>query len=170
MGGDGGVIAAQRRFIRGTKEPGAKSNIDSQYNKDNQQSRARTCAISNEPLREPIVACEMGNLYNKEEVVKSLLEKNLPPQFAHIRGLKDVQTLKFTRSTNCTNSSISSLSVPSSSSSGDGYPYICPVTFVEFNGLTNFYFIWKHSLNKTENVNCSVISEKGLKQLVPGYY
>lgn len=202
MGGDGGVIANQRRFIRGTKGGGDSgitngNSIDSQYNKDNQQVRAYTCALSNETLRqdEPIVACEMGYLYSKEALVMHLLNKEikpLPAQFAHIRGLKDVRELQFTTRKNNNNTAagnITSTVVDNNSTSTSAVaatavtPYVCPITFLEFNGLTSFYFIWRplpaksskkdkdnnNSNNKNKRrlqpLRCPVLSEKGLIQL-----
>ena len=62
MGGDGGVIAANRRFMRAanmgeiTRKPKAQKS---------EQARARwaTCAITQQPLKTPIVCCRLGNLY-----------------------------------------------------------------------------------------------------------
>lgn len=48
--------------------------------------RSRCCAASNELLTQPIVACELGNLFNKEAVLTALLERTLNPAFAHIRS------------------------------------------------------------------------------------
>ena len=55
------------------------------------------CAISASPLEEPIVACKLGYLYNKECLLDRLLHKTMPESFAHIRALKDVKVCKFTR-------------------------------------------------------------------------
>ncbi len=44
--------------------------------------------MSKEPLRCPIVACELGFLYNKETVLKHLLDKTIPENFSHIKSLK----------------------------------------------------------------------------------
>ena len=49
----------------------------------------RHCAISSQTLREPIVACYLGNLYNKESVIEALLDRSKMPELAiHIRSLK----------------------------------------------------------------------------------
>jgi len=55
-----------------------------------EQSRTRwlTCALSKAPLASPIVSDAIGNIYNKESIIKALIEKNLPKQFDHIRTLK----------------------------------------------------------------------------------
>lgn len=56
--------------------------------KENQKLRSRVCAQSKEPLRHPIVACEQGNLFNKEAIVVALINKTLSRAFSHIKGLK----------------------------------------------------------------------------------
>lgn len=50
--------------------------------------KATTCALSGQELNEPIACCKLGYLFNKEAIILSLLEKNLPVQFHHIIGLK----------------------------------------------------------------------------------
>jgi len=58
--------------------------------------------MSQEPLKQPIVACQLGNLYNKESVIMFLLDKSskssdaagkskLADKFEHIRSRKDVK-------------------------------------------------------------------------------
>lgn len=44
--------------------------------------------MSKEPLRVPAVACELGNLYIKEEIVKYLLKSTNNSLLSHIRKLK----------------------------------------------------------------------------------
>jgi len=43
--------------------------------------------MSKEPLRKPVVVCKRGLLYNKEHLIKRLLEKNIPREFRHISKL-----------------------------------------------------------------------------------
>jgi hypothetical protein len=38
--------------------------------------------------------CRLGLLYNKEEVIKHLIEKNMPKAFRHIKKLKDIKEIK----------------------------------------------------------------------------
>ncbi len=48
-----------------------------------------SCALSNEMLREPIVACGLGRLYNKEAVLELLVSgRQADPSTAHIKSLK----------------------------------------------------------------------------------
>lgn len=176
MGGDGGVIAAQRKFIRGTKD--ITDNNDklqhSIYNQENQKNRSKMCSLSNEKLIEPICMDELGNLYNKEAILKYLLSQskttstapmeltieNNGNTFGHIRTLKDVCTVEFTKNTNVDDekSATSNTSISN---------YICPITLIEFNGLTRFCAVWfyENIQNQISNKNKRgvVISEKGLK-------
>eukprot|EP00937_MAST-01D_sp_MAST-1D-sp2_P007206 g7206.t1 len=125
--------------------------------------KVSTCALSGEALREPIVACRLGNLYNKDAVLKELLERRegKPAQFAHVRKLKDVVTCVLTTATasasasagsaagaaSSTSASASASTSASSTGSGaaaraDAGAYICPITRDEFNGKTPFCVIW----------------------------
>lgn len=63
-------------------------------------SRWRTCALSNVPLQAPVVACELGYLYNKEPLIKHLGDKDRVNHtdhfaFSHVRRLKDVILCNF---------------------------------------------------------------------------
>jgi hypothetical protein len=54
------------------------------------------CAMSKQRLRAPVVCCQLGFLYNKDVLIKHLLDKNIPEAFGHIKTLRDVITLNFT--------------------------------------------------------------------------
>ena len=52
-------------------------------------ARWRHCAISSQRLRQPVVACGVGKLYNKEAVIEALLDRSkMPEDAAHIKSLK----------------------------------------------------------------------------------
>lgn len=53
-----------------------------------------TCRLSGEALCPPIVADELGSLFNKEALLQALLAKKLPRGLRHIQGLKSVIPLK----------------------------------------------------------------------------
>jgi len=53
--------------------------------------RMSSCYLSQQPLKEPVVACKLGNLYNKEVLITHLLNKTVPKELSHIRALKDVK-------------------------------------------------------------------------------
>jgi hypothetical protein len=148
MGGDGGVVAAKRKYLDGggTKDPDAVSG-DSKSTKETQGLRSRCCALSSETLRAPIVACEMGHLYNKEAVLRYMLDKKtltLPEAFFHLRNMRDVKEVHFT-------------AAPSTGTSNDNMNIsMCPVTGLEFNGMIPFVVIWSSGV---------VVSEKAVREL-----
>lgn len=55
------------------------------------RTRMSQCWLSQETLCEPVVACRLGNLYNKEAFIGALLNKKLPSRLSHLRALKDVK-------------------------------------------------------------------------------
>ncbi|KAI3523237.1 hypothetical protein L1887_01297 [Cichorium endivia] len=107
-------------------------------------SKWLNCALSNEPLKHPIVVDYLGNLFNKQALVEALLTKKLPKAFSHIKGLKDMIAVELA-------------SIPGSDSpSGGDVKFQCPITGLEFNGKYKFYAL------KT----CGhVLSSKALKEV-----
>lgn len=132
MGNDGGSIPDRRDLVR------AKPKAE-QADKAN-QTRARWffCALSKRPLQEPVVACALGRLYNKDSIIEYLLDKSSYGDgeaiCGHIRSLKDVKTLKLTP-----NSSKTSLSADSTS---DVAAFVCPLNLKEMNGSQPFVYLW----------------------------
>lgn len=88
MGNDGGSIPRRREVVRQKQKEERKENYELAKNK------ARLCTLSKEPLKPPIVGCRLGNLYNKEEIIRRLIEKAMPTSLRHIKKLKDVQECK----------------------------------------------------------------------------
>ena len=85
MGNDGGSIPKRSEVV---KQKRNKVNVDKQAKNF---AKSSLCAMSKEPLRAPVMACKRGLLYNKEHLIKRLLEKNVPREFRHITKLrKDV--------------------------------------------------------------------------------
>lgn len=136
MGNDGGVIAVKRKFMRhgNTKARGEKVDQEAL-----RVQKAQTCAISEEPLREPIVACALGNLYNKQALLEHLLAKTMPARFQHISSLKDVVTCNFSKN-----------------QSESENLFYCPVTMLEFSGKQPFVVV--------PTCGC-VVSERSLKEV-----
>jgi hypothetical protein len=153
MGGDGGVIAANRKFMRGYKHK--DDQVDKKNLKEQQRQRSNLCTLTTKPLVHPIVACELGNLYTKEELVKVLLDKLLPPALCHIRGLKDIKSLIFTPNPCLEDEKDQNVGVLGGRSDYSS-PYICPITRTEFNGSQPFVFIWTTGY---------VLSEKAIKEI-----
>ena len=59
------------------------------------------CALTQEPLQKPVVACELGRMYNKEAIIEKLLNAKSEGTSSdrdrvaeHIRNLKDVKELQ----------------------------------------------------------------------------
>ena len=131
MGGDGGVIASNRRYMRGAGT--VDHTGDSQRSRGEKQvsdredalERMTTCALTKAPLQfggQTIVACPYGRLYHKEAAVEALLRRKQAEGQdelgSHIRGLKDLHEARF-----CLTKKADGRQVPS-----------CPVTGQEFNG------------------------------------
>lgn len=151
MGCDGGTIPTRDELVKLKKKP-------EQRDKDGHRLyKWQHCAITQEPLRKPVVACEMGRLYNKVSVIELLLDKertNAPANTEHIERLKDIVELQLTPNPAY---DANKLSV------GDGMyndalisPWICPITGLEMNG--RFKFIFAFSSGK-------VIADRAIKVL-----
>nr|CAG4650350.1 EOG090X0ACT [Sida crystallina] len=149
MGCDGGTIPKRDELVKTRKKPEQKEKTAELY------CKWRLCASSQEELRNPIVACEMGRLFNKESVLEMLLDKSKAPECGkHIRNLKDIKELVLTVNP----------SFKKSANKGDGAyddsmqsaEYVCPVIGVEMNGKFRFCFIW--------TCGC-VMSERSLKEI-----
>lgn len=149
MGCDGGTIPKRHELVKTKKKPEEKD-------KDAERATQWTlCSLSSQPLKEPIVACQLGRLYNKDALIEYLLDKSNSKQLekmSHIKGLKSVSTLNLTANPNWNDKA----------KNGDGYhdtnksKYICPVSSTEMNGRYRFCFL----------LQCKcVISQKVLKEI-----
>jgi len=134
MGNDGGSIPDRRDLVK-TK---AKAE---QADKAN-QTRARWffCALSKRKLQEPVVACELGKLYNKDSIIEFLLDKSAYGDgeiiCGHIRSLKDVKQLTLSP-----NTTPKAESKQLTDDSMDRPQFICPFTMKEMNGSQPFIYI-----------------------------
>lgn len=148
MGCDGGTIPKRSEMIKTKK----KKKRDKKQ--DEILARWFYCALSNHELRRPVVGCELGRVYNKEELITALLDKSSKPEsIEHIRGLKDVRELKLTPNKSFDRKALEK---------AEGYidyqnsQFICPVLGIEMNGHHGFVFLW--------SCGC-VFSEKALREL-----
>ncbi|XP_014788371.1 replication termination factor 2 [Octopus bimaculoides] len=150
MGCDGGTIPTRDELVRTKKKPEQKDKMA------DLAAKWKHCAISQEPLRSPIMSCEFGRLYNKETVLEFLLDRNsfeCAQSFSHLRGLKDIKEVKLTENPGDSRPK---------AEKGDGYidtlasQYICPVVGLEMNGMFKFCFPW--------TCGC-VVSERALKEV-----
>lgn len=116
MGGDGGQVIDRATMVK-TKGWGLTKGSGNRYAAslgemanymqmvsedrglgplERHRMRMSTCWLSQQALDEPVVACRLGNLYNKEPLIGALLNRTVPPELAHIRALKDVKQCLFT--------------------------------------------------------------------------
>lgn len=148
MGCDGGTIPRRDELVRTKQKP-------EQKDKDAEAvAKWKHCAITQEELRQPIVSCELGRLYNKEAVIEYLLSKDTACEAAkHIRSLKDIVELKLTHNAGYSRRD---------ADKGDEYvdlrasKFICPIVGLEMNGKYRFCYLRK--------CGC-VLSERALKEV-----
>ncbi|XP_050774184.1 replication termination factor 2 isoform X1 [Gopherus flavomarginatus] len=152
MGCDGGTIPKRHELVKG---PRKVEKIDK-----NAELVAQWyyCALSQEELRRPIVACELGRLYNKDAVIEFLLDKSsdksLVQAASYIRSIKNVTELNLADNP--------AWKGDKGNTKGDKYDdiqcarFICPVVGLEMNGRHRFCFL--------RNCGC-VFSERALKEI-----
>ncbi|XP_060628053.1 replication termination factor 2 [Anolis sagrei] len=152
MGCDGGTIPKRHELVKG---PRKVEKVDK-----NAELVAQWyyCTLSQEKLSRPIVACELGRLYNKDAIIEFLLDKSsdkvLMEAASHIKSIKNVIELKLTDNPAWTGDK--------GNTKGDKYDdiqsacFICPVVGLEMNGRHRFCFL--------RNCGC-VFSERALKEI-----
>nr|XP_043634193.1 replication termination factor 2 [Erigeron canadensis] len=123
-GGDGGATGAESRDCYLNMY--AEKKPDKVDPNEQRLSKWLNCALSNEPLKHPIVVDCLGNLFNKEALVEGLLGKKLPRAFSHIKGLKDMIPVELD-------------AIPGSAGVDQDVKFQCPITGLEFNGKYKFY-------------------------------
>jgi len=153
MGCDGGTIPRRDELVRVKKKP-------EQKDKESELAyRWRHCAITQQPLQEPIVMCGLGRLYSKQNVIEHLLDKEKMPESAmHIKSLKDIKTLQLTPNPiykDCDKTE-GMLDVRSA-------PYICKLIGLEMTGKFRFVALWtcgcvfsERALKEIKSKNCSL--------------
>lgn len=107
MGNDGGSIPVRRELVK----EAARNPTTSQLRATTLEQLAyawRTCALSGESLKPPVVSDALGRLFNKDELIKTLLPIDKPSEApinmedreeflakADVKGLKDVVEVQF---------------------------------------------------------------------------
>lgn len=95
-GGDGGVYPLthhEQKWMYASNVGEGTGNVQKQQ-RDKVQGdhelydRLTKCAVSGMELSEPVVICDLGHLYNKDQLIKRIIEKSLEKKFAHIKSLK----------------------------------------------------------------------------------
>lgn len=180
MGLDGGTIISRSDVLRGSSWRIASSDgrlrstrggqvsdtyvsqTEASSSADMAAAKWSSCALTGEPLREPIVADSLGKLYNRESVVQLLLARNgvftddaakyryenqleFLAEFEHLRSLKNVFTLNLSNGKESEENSIkkTSISDPRAVSSGRSASvkticFVCPITGLEAGGPNLF--------------------------------
>jgi len=103
-----------------------------------------TCALTGEPLKSPVVCCELGMLYNKEAVLEAMLNKAKPPlgeRFAHVRGMKDLLDVTLHKDPAYDGKEAASASTSDVNGVQRCTPFCCPVTNLPFNGRRPFFAV-----------------------------
>ncbi|XP_071398948.1 replication termination factor 2 isoform X2 [Centroberyx affinis] len=152
MGCDGGTIPKRHELVKGPKK------VEKVDKNAELAAKWKYCALSQEKLRRPIVACDLGRLYNKDAVIEYLLDKSAErpntEAAAHIRGMKDMKELNLTDNPEWEGEG--------RNTKGDRYEdmhcamFICPVVGLEMNGKHRFCYL--------QTCGC-VFSDRALKEV-----
>eukprot|EP00158_Paraphelidium_tribonemae_P004926 Partr_v1_DN27058_c0_g1_i1_m28629 putative replication termination factor 2 domain containing 1 len=157
MGADGGSIPKRDELVK-TKAKEEKIDRHSRH-----VALWYFCALSKRPLRQPIVACRLGRLYNKDAVYEFLLDRvgafgDGEDICSHIHKIRDVVTLQLTVNPSFVDRAEDDEYVNSQ--------FICPITMKEMNGSTKFSFLWTcghvfsdaaiREIPQTSCIECSV--------------
>ncbi|KAF4079010.1 hypothetical protein AMELA_G00188240 [Ameiurus melas] len=152
MGCDGGTIPKRHELVKGPKK------VEKVDKNAALAAKWKYCGLSQEKLRRPIVACELGRLFNKDSIIEYLLDKSAERPnteiVAHIRGIKDVKELNLTDNP--------AWEGERRNAKGDCYEdmhcgmFICPVVGLEMNGKHKFCYL----------LSCGcVFSERALREV-----
>lgn len=151
MGCDGGTIPKRNEIVKNKQK-----NQERDKNAD-LSAKWEFCSLSGQRLKKPIVACQLGRLYNKEAIIEHLLEsKSSGPstsnlQVSHIRSLKDVRELNLKTKQDSKESH-------QASSGNEKFKaqFVCPISGLILNGKYRIYYIY--------TCGC-VLSERALKEV-----
>lgn len=190
MGGDGGVIASDRRYMRGAGQ--ADHTADSkraskaaiaEAEREAQVETMTTCAITGASFdyKQDIVTCPLGRLYGREAAVEALLrrkvEEGKDPKAASTNGrsggtsgssekvdlgwqVRGLKDLHHVR-----------FQLEKKVSNGDNLRVpVCPITSVELNGIQPAFLVVKNKQKKkgvdgNEEEGPNVLSEKAIKEM-----
>ncbi|XP_017335575.1 replication termination factor 2 isoform X1 [Ictalurus punctatus] len=152
MGCDGGTIPKRHELVKGPKK------VEKVDKNAALAAKWKYCCLSQEKLRRPIVACELGRLFNKDAIIEYLLDKSAERPntevVTHIRGIKDVKELNLTDNP--------AWEGERRNAKGDCYEdmhcamFICPVVGLEMNGKHKFCYL----------LSCGcVFSERALREV-----
>ncbi|KAJ2553223.1 Replication termination factor 2 [Coemansia sp. RSA 1878] len=138
MGNDGGSIPRRNEMVREKKQD-EKTDRKTQLIAMNY-----FCALSKQPLREPVVGDMLGRLYNRESILEYLLNPTVfgeGAKICNIKSLKDVKTLNLKVNPAYTTGQTNKRPVLTFDDQPTA-PFVCPITRKEMNGNLGFEFVW----------------------------
>jgi replication termination factor 2 len=137
MGNDGGSIARRADLVKTKQRAHQMENPEIAL-----QTQWSQCALSQQPLQEPIVACELGRLYNKAAVIENhLMKETRLPAFSHIRALKDLIpcNISWVAPSAGSDSKLDSAALAAGSTIANDVRFFqCPITAVVAKGRRSF--------------------------------
>lgn len=153
MGCDGGTIPKRKEIVKN------KQNDQQRDKNADLSAKWQFCSLSGLRLKKPIVACQLGRLYNKDSIIEYLLESKASSStssstsstVSHIKSLKDVKELKLKEKAN-----FDKTHQASSGNERFKAQFVCPISGLDVNGKYKFFYI----------LSCGcVISERALKEV-----
>ncbi|GES78332.1 DUF602-domain-containing protein [Rhizophagus clarus] len=151
MGNDGGSIPKRIELVKEKQK---------EVRPDQNAMKIATwfyCALSKKPLQDPVVACALGKLYNKDAIIEYLLNKNAYGDgdiiCSHISSMKDIKPLKLAANPAFKETNGASIA---HFDQGMVSRFVCPITLKEMNGKLKFVYL---------NTCGCVFSEQGLKEV-----
>lgn len=90
------------------------------------KNRVRQCTFTNNLLKEPVLMCRRGFLFNSEALLKALAKRNLPQRLSYIRSEADVRRVTLTQN----------------KTKKHRFPFCCPLTAKVLNGANPFVLLW----------------------------
>jgi len=149
MGADGGSIPTRADLVKPKKKEEKADPFELA------RIRWTLCQLSKDPLKPPVVTDQLGLLYNKEVLIKHLLDKDIPKAFKHIRSLKDVMDVNFKANPRYNpKNEIDSKHLNITDWATEA-PFICPITNLEV-GVN-------HKFSMLKTCGCA-FSERALKE------
>ncbi|CAD5211103.1 unnamed protein product [Bursaphelenchus xylophilus] len=134
MGADGGTIPKRCELVK-KKKKAEKVERDVAN-----AAKWKSCQLSNEPLKKPVVACRYGRLFNKEAILEAMLEKKLGQNEVtkHIKNRNDFKELKLTDNKDFKDGPDRGMVYKDHNDT----QWICPVTALPMNGINVFKVNW----------------------------
>ena len=145
MGNDGGSLPHREDLI---KEKPKEKKVDKAMHA---LTKSRLCTLTSQPLRKPLVADKIGNLYNKEAILEALVTKKMSKSYCYIKKLKDVIDINPTlKISGCdiigevvgNTSKHNQTDSQSKRSETLINTIICPLTKLELDGFHKFSLLW----------------------------